>query len=106
MLNKNARLLTVSRSIPCILGGGGGSSSGGLPPGGSASRSLGGGVGIHPRGEIEGDQIQAHTQGGNAGGSDPVPHPRGKFSGDQDQTPPTTTAVGDTHPARMHSCFN
>ena len=54
-----------------------------------------------PKGEIQGDQIQAHTQGGNSGGSDPSPHPRGKFrgirsrptpkgeiQGDQDQTPP------------------
>ena len=37
--------------------------------------------GPHPRGEIEGDQIQAHTQGGNWGGSDPGPHPRGKLRG-------------------------
>ena len=34
-----------------------------------------------PKGEIEGDQIQAHTQGGNSRGSDPGPHPRGKFRG-------------------------
>ena len=34
-----------------------------------------------PKGEIQGDQIQAHTQGGNSGGSDPGPHPRGKFRG-------------------------
>ena len=34
-----------------------------------------------PKGEIEGDQIQAHTQGGNSGGSDPGRHPRGKFRG-------------------------
>ena len=33
------------------------------------------------KGEIEGDQIQAHTKGGNSGGSDPGPHPRGKFRG-------------------------
>ena len=33
----------------------------------------------HTQGEIQGDQIQAHTQGGNSGGSDPGPHPRGKF---------------------------
>ena len=32
-----------------------------------------------PKREIEGDQIQAHTQGGNCGGSDPGPHPRGKL---------------------------
>ena len=53
------------------------------------------------KGEIDGDQIQAHTQGGNWGGSDPGPHPKGKLRGirsrptpkgeiqvDQDQTPP------------------
>ena len=53
-----------------------------------------------PKGEIEGDQIQAHTKGGNWGGSGPGPHPRGKFrgirsrptskgdiQGDQDQSP-------------------
>ena len=34
-----------------------------------------------PKGEIEEDQIQAHTQGGNWGGSDPGPHPRGKLRG-------------------------
>ena len=70
------------------------------------------------KGEIEGDQIHAHTQGGNLGGSDPGPHPRGKFrgirsrptpkgeiQGDEDQTPPTTTtAAGGTHPTGMHSC--
>ena len=27
-----------------------------------------------PKGEIQGDQIQAHTQGGNSGGSDAGPH--------------------------------
>ena len=84
---------------------------------------LGGIEGIRSRptakGRIEGDQIQAQTQGGNSGGSDPGPHPRGKFRGirsrptpkgeirgDQEQTPPTTTtAAGGTHPTGMHSCF-
>ena len=77
-----------------------------------------------PKGEIEGDQVQAHTQGGNSGRSDPVPHPRGKLresdpgphprgefrgirsrptskgeiQGDQDQTPHMTTAADGTHP--------
>ena len=32
-----------------------------------------------PKREIEGDQVQAHTQGGNGGGSGPGPHPRGKW---------------------------
>ena len=48
-----------------------------------------------PNGEIEGDQVQAHTQGGNWGdqiqahtqgenwgGSDPGPHPQGEIEGD------------------------
>ena len=38
-----------------------------------------------PKGEIEGDQIQAHTQRGNLGGSDPGTHPRGEIEGDQIQ---------------------
>ena len=85
-----------------------------------------------PKGEIEGDQIQAHTQGGNSGGSDPGPHPRGKFrgirsrptskgeiQGDQVQAniqggnsgrlgptpPPMTTAAGGMHHTGMHSCW-
>ena len=53
-----------------------------------------------PKGEIKGDQIQAHTQGEIEGGSDPGPHPRWKLrgirsrptskreiQGDQDQPP-------------------
>ena len=40
---------------------------------------------LHPRGKLRGDQVQAHTQGGNWGGSDPGPHPRGKLRGDQIQ---------------------
>ena len=35
---------------------------------------------------MEEDQIQAHTQGGNGGGSDPGPHPRGKW-----RAPPGTS---------------
>ena len=62
----------------CLLGGGllpGGSAPGGVSAWGvSAPRGLlpGGGVGHTPpgtrpiaKGEIEGDQIQAHSQGGN-----------------------------------------
>ena len=33
------------------------------------------------KGEIEGDLVQAHTQGGRWGGSGPGPHPRGKLRG-------------------------
>ena len=86
-----------------------------------------------PKGEIEGDQVQAHTQVGNGGGSDPGPHPRGKLrgirsrptpngemEGDQIQAPTptpgsrhpppadtpqeTATAADGTHPTGMHSC--
>ena len=45
-----------------------------------------------PKGEIKGDHIQAHTQGGNWGGSGPDP-------------PTTTTAAGGMHPTGMHSCL-
>ena len=31
------------------------------------------------KGEVEGDLVQAHTQGGSGGGSGPGPHPRGKL---------------------------
>ena len=72
-----------------------------------------------PRGEIDGDQILAHTQGGNWGGSNQGPHPRGKFrgirsrphiqvgnSGGSGLDPPTmTTAAGSMHPTGMHSCL-
>ena len=34
-----------------------------------------------PKGEIDGDQVQADTQGGNWGGSGPGPHPRVKLRG-------------------------
>ena len=44
--------------------------------------------GPHPGGEIEGDQIQAHTQGGKFRGIKSRPTPKGKIQGDQDQTPP------------------
>ena len=34
-----------------------------------------------PKGEVEGDLVQAHSQGGSWGGSGPGPHPRGKLRG-------------------------
>ena len=34
-----------------------------------------------PKGEVEGDLVQAHSQGGNWGGSGPSPHPRWKLRG-------------------------
>ena len=40
-----------------------------------------------PRGEIEGHQVQAHSQGGNSGGIRSRPIPKGEIQGDQDQTP-------------------
>ena len=46
-----------------------------------------------PKGEIQGDQVQANIQVGNSGGSGPDP------------PPPTTTAAGGTYPTGMHSCF-
>ena len=47
------------------------------------------------RGEIEGDQVQAHTQGGNWRGSDPGPHPRGKFRGITSRPTPKGEIQGD-----------
>ena len=58
-----------------------------------------------PKGEIEGDQIQAHTQGGNWRGSGTGQHPRGKLRGIRTKLPLMTTAMGGTHPTGMHSCF-
>ena len=60
-----------------------------------------------PKEEFQGDQIQAHTQGGNSGGSDPGPHPRGKFRGIRSRptSPLMTSAAGGTYPTGMHSCF-
>ena len=63
------------------------------------------------KGEVEGDLVQAHTQGGNLGGSGwGVPAPRGDtcggacFGGGGDPLV-TATAVGGTHPTGMHSCL-
>ena len=48
-----------------------------------------------PKGEIEGDQVQAHTQGGNWGGSGPGPHPRGKLRGNRSRPTPKGEIEGD-----------
>ena len=48
-----------------------------------------------PKGEIEGDQVQAHTQGGNGGGSGPGPHPRGKWRGIRSRPTPKGEMEGD-----------
>ena len=58
-------------------------------------------VQAHTQGEIEGDQIQAHTQGGNWGGLDPgspLPPP-------EKQTAAYGQWAAGTHPTGMHSCF-
>ena len=79
----------------CLVRGGAGACSGGSGPRGGLLGGVwsgpGGGAspGSHPRGkmwgirsrptpkgEIEGDQVQAHTQGGNWRGSGPAPPPR------------------------------
>ena len=109
----------------CLLLWGGCLVLGGSAPGGGAwSRGGSGGDPLKmtrptTRGEIEGDQIQAHSQGGNWGGPDPGPQPRGKLrgirsrstakgeiEGDHIRPPPTATAAGGTHPTGMHSCCN
>ena len=62
-----------------------------------------------PKGEIEGDQVQAHTQGGNLGESDPGPHQRGKLRGIRSRPPPPPThthekqtpAYGNEWPVRI-----
>ena len=57
-----------------------------------------------PKGEIEGDQIQAHTQGGNWGRSDPGPHPRGKLRGIRSRpTPKGEIGESDPGPPPMRS---
>ena len=67
---------------------------GGSDPGPQPRRKLRG-IRSRPtaKGEIEGDQIQAHTQGGKLRGIRPRPPPM------------TTTAAGGTHPTGMHSCY-
>ena len=97
-----------SQGVPAPKGGG-------LLPGGVSMPTS--------KGEIEEDQVQAHTQGGNWEGSDPGPHPRGKLRGIRSRPtpkgeveriwprpartppPPTTTAAGGTHPTGMHSSY-
>ena len=50
--------------------------------GGSLGDLAGGGVSRPtPKGEVDGDLVQAHTQGGSWRGSGPGPHPRGKLRG-------------------------
>ena len=48
-----------------------------------------------PKGEIEGDQIQVHTQGGNWMGSDPGPDPRWKLRGIRSRPTPKGEIQGD-----------
>ena len=84
-------------AIPaCIAGGIPACLAAGLQGGGALSQhalqmvsqhalqqvSKGGGVSRPtPKGEVEGDLVQAHSQGGNWGGSGPGPQPRGKLRG-------------------------
>ena len=50
---------------------------------------------LHTQGEIEGHQVQAHSQGGNWGGSDPGLHPRGKLRGIRSRPTPKGEIQGD-----------
>ena len=59
-------------------GGGVPALGGGPPPGGVCSTGV---IRPTPRGEVERDQVQAHTWGGNWDGSGPGPHPREKLRG-------------------------
>ena len=45
--------------------------------------------------EVEGDLVQAHTQGGSWGGSGPGPHPRGKLRGIWSRPTPKGEVEGD-----------
>ena len=51
----------------------------------------------------QGDQIQAHTQGGNLGDQVQA-NIQGGNSGGSGPNPPMTTAAGGTHPTGMYSC--
>ena len=55
------------------------------------------------KGEIEGDQIQAHTQGGNQRGSDPGPHPRAKLRGIRSRPTPKGEIEGGQIQAPLRS---
>ena len=60
------------------------------------------------KGEIEGDEVQAHTQGAYWGGIRSRPTPKGEIEWDhvQPSPPHMATAVGGTHPTGMHSCIS
>ena len=76
------------------------------PVGGGVYPSMHSGPGPHPRGkwrgirsrptpkgEIEGDQVQAHTQGGNWRGIRSRPTPKGEIEGGSDPGPPPEQTV-------------
>ena len=67
------------------------------------SRSWGGVSRPTPKGKVEGDLVQAHSQGevegGLPGGGCLVP------GGAWWRPPQTATAAGGTHPTGMHSCL-
>ena len=48
-----------------------------------------------PKGEVEGDLVQVHTQGGSWGESGPCPHPRGKLRGIWSRPTPKGEVEGD-----------
>ena len=48
-----------------------------------------------PKGEVEGDLVQAHTQEGSWGGSGPGPHPRGELRGIWSRPTPKGAVEGD-----------
>ena len=90
---------TLQVSRPTQGGSLGGSGQGGV------SRSA-------PKGEVERDLVQAHSQGEVEGDLDRgVPAPGGCLLwggaclGGGVETPMTATAAGGTHPTGMHSCY-
>ena len=119
MLSQHALQVVSEHTLQQVLGGGG--VVGGIRAclagfqAHTQRGSLGGsGRGVSSptaKGEVEGDLVQAHSQGGSCG---PGQHPRGKLrgiwpgdacSGVCGDPPMTATAAGGMHPTGMHSCF-
>ena len=99
-LQASVILLTGGGAIPACLAAG---LQGWSAPGGGVVPGPGGGLlwGVSrptPKGEIEGDQVQAHTQGENWGGSGPGPHPRRKLSGIRSRPIPKGEIEGGSGP--------
>ena len=93
----------IAGGIPACLTAGGSPLGGCLVLGGLVDTPLQ----AHTNwGKLRGIRSRSTPKGQIQGGSDPGPHPRGKFRGIRTRPPPrTTTAVGGTHPAGMHSCY-